>query len=287
MSDVSADFTQQKTDAELLFYIEHPEQYHSSLIELAQRELRRRGVQVAPAPLDVPTYSHAPTRSGSGSKVGLFIGVMVLLLLVAGGLYLSKQRDEEAAVAAKAAAEAKAHKAPPVLTEVATSALPTYDGVVVRCVDDQMKGIPADERAAATAAGKPLHQYRELVKRFWTAQTLTEYLTDQARQGKRHEVLPQQVDVVLAAWQQWNKAMVYSYKLGPAMTTHVDLMSRVARQQQDALGDLQNAVQTNQPLQNNKTALHDADMNDLLSGLLPASPITHQPYTAHVRQVHL
>ena len=173
------------------------------------------------------------------------------------------------------------------LTEVATSALPTYDGVVARCVDEQFKRIPAAERTVATQEGRPFHQYRELAKRFWTAQTLTEYLTDQARQGKRHEVLPQQVDVVLAAWQQWNKAMVYSYKFSPMMANHVDLMSRVARQQQDALGDLQTAVQTKQPLQDNKTALHDANMNDLLSGLLPASPITSRPYVAHVRNIQL
>ena len=158
---------------------------------------------------------------------------------------------------------------------------------MARCVVEQLARVPAAERTAATAAAKPLRQYRELTKRFWAAQTLTEYLTKQARDGQRLEVLPRQVDVVLAAWQQWNSAMVYSYKLGPVMDTHVDLMSRVARQQQDALSDLQNAVETKQPLQDNKTALHDANMDDLLSGLRPASPVTQQPYAAHTRHIKL
>jgi len=288
VTNFSSDSTLQKTNDELRFYVEHPEQYHPSLVDMARQELRRRGALPAQAPpaLD-PVYTHTPTRTGSGSKVGVVLALLAAVGLCGGGFYLSNKRDAEAAAAAQAAAKAKALQAPPKLTEVATSALPTYDGVVAKCVEDQMKRLPAAERAAATAAGKPLHQYRELAKRFWTAQTLSEYLVDQARQGKRHEVLPRQVDVVLAAWQRWNSAMVYSYKLGPTMSNHVDLMSRVARQQQDALADLQNAVETKQPLQDNKTALHDADMNDMLSGLLPASPVTGKPYVAHVRHINL
>ena len=44
MANSIDDFYHQKTDAELQFFVDHPELYQPSLIEAARGELRRRGV---------------------------------------------------------------------------------------------------------------------------------------------------------------------------------------------------------------------------------------------------
>jgi hypothetical protein len=184
-------------------------------------------------------------------------------------------------------AKAKSHKAPPRLYAVATSVIPNYEGVVAQCVDQQLKRVPAGERAAAKQAKQPLRQYRELAKRFWTAQTQTEYVIEQARKENITPALAGHVESVMLTWQQWNKATVYSYKFGPAMADHLDLMSRVARQQQEGLADLLLVANNPQPFENEKTKKRAEDVSDLLSGLLPKSPVTGQPYNTIVRRVHL
>jgi hypothetical protein len=184
-------------------------------------------------------------------------------------------------------AKAKTHKAPPRLIEVATSVIPNYEGVVAQCVDQQLKRVPAGERAAAKQAGQPLRQYRELTKRFWTAQTQTEYVTEQARKNQLTPALAGHVESVMATWQQWNKANVYGYKFGPAMADHLDLMNRVARQEQEGLEDLLLVAKNPQPFENEKTKKRAADVSDLLSGLLPKSPVTGRPYNTVVRHVQL
>ncbi len=303
--DSSADFPLQKNDDELRFFVAHPALYHPSLVALARQELQRRGAPLeapappteasaplasAPAPAaetPAPAYSYTPVQAKPASKLGLILGVLAVVLLGLAGYYLNNQQSEQAAARDAALAAAKARRGPPVLTEVATSALPTYDGLVAQCVAEQLLRVPAAERTAAAAAGHPLRQYRELTKRFWAAQTQTEYLTDQARRGLHLDLLPQQGDVVLTTWQQWDKAMAYHYKLGPVMSSHVDVMARVAREQQDALSDLQAAAAVHDSVQTAKTARSDADLSDLLASLRATSPVTGRPYQAQVRHVRL
>ncbi|MBO2010778.1 hypothetical protein [Hymenobacter negativus] len=261
----------------------------------------------APAPSYQPASKAAPASGLPGFPV--VMGVAVVLALSVGGFYYVKQKnspvtsvapvadvapvtdsvpaaDIAPATEADPAAEATpARKNPPELTEVATSVVPTFD--VPAIIEQQLKHVPATERAAAAQAGQPLRQYRELAKRFWTAETQTEYLLQQAQQGKLDTALPGHVEAAEVAWQQLNKATVYSYKFGPAMTSHLDIMSRVGRQQQEALSDLLLVANNPQSYENSKTRQRAADVNDLLSGLLPKSPVTGEPYVAIVRRVTL
>ena len=279
MSDSVTDFYQQKTDAELLFFVEHPAHYQPSLVESARRELRRRGVTVAvPIP---PSFSEPESP---GRKTGPIVLVVAAIMIIGSALlHFVQQKSSSSQVPASVAAAPP--KAPPRLTEVATSVIPDYGAAVKASVQRQIQHIPAAERVAAAKAGMPLHQYRELAKRFWTAETQTEYVMEQARQGKVGAALPGHVEAAMATWQQWNKATVYGYKFAPAMASHLDLMTRVARQQQEGLADLLIVANNPQPFENEKTKKRAADVNDLLSGLLPKSPVTGQSYNPIVRRI--
>lgn len=287
MSTSSTDFYHQKTDAELQFFLDNPGYYQPELVQEARQELRRRGaLQHPPAAAPAPAYHPAPEAAASGLKAGpVVLGVAVVLALSVGGFYYVKQKNSPAADATPTAAAPPARKAPPRLIEVPTSVIPSYD--VEALVEQQLGRVPAAERASAAQAEQPLRQYRELTRRFWTAETQTEFVLKQARSGQFTEALPGHVESVGTAWQQWNKATVYSYKFGPAMADHLDIMARVARQQQEALSDLLIVANNPQQYENDETRHRDADVSDLLSGLLPKSPVTGQPYTAKVRQVQL
>jgi hypothetical protein len=292
VSHFPTDFYHQKTDAELRFLLDNPGYYQPELVEEARRELRRRGaLQSPPTPLPTPDTAYQPAPEAA-PRTGLptgptLLGVAVVLALGLGGFYYVQQKNSPAADAASAAESIPVRKAPPKLTEVAMSVVPAFD--VPSIVKAQIKRVPASEQAAAAAAnaGQPLRQYRELAKRFWTAETQTEYLLQQARQGRLDAALSGHVETAGEAWQQLNKALVYSYKFGPAMTNHLDIMSRVSRQQQEALSDLLLVANNPQSYENDKTRQRSADVSDLLSGLLPKSPVTGEPYVAIVRRVTL
>lgn len=283
MSNPFADFYHQKTDAELLFFIEHPEYYQPSIIEEARRELRRRGVSLAAPASSEPLAAFPADEPAARPKVSpLLAGVAALLVVGLGIFYFAKGPSTPPAPVAAAP-----RKAPPRLITVATSVMPTYDGAVAKAVAQQLQRVPAAERTAATQAGQLMRQYRELTKRFWAAETQTEYVLKEARGGKFTAALPGHAEAAAATWQQWNKATVYGYKFGPAMATHYDLMTRVARQQQEALADLILVANNPQAYENDKTRQRAADVSDLLSGLLSKSPVTGQPYKTVVRHVDL
>lgn len=285
MADSLSDFYHQKTDAELQFFVENPDHYQPDIVAEARRELRRRGVALPqPAPVEPAAV---PAPAARGLPLGpLVLAVAVVLALSLGVLYLIRHKNSPADTVTAATAPAKP-KAPPRLTEVATSTIPDFGPAVVASVQRQVQHIPAAERAAAAKEAMPLRQYRELAKRFWTAETQTEYVMNQARRGQLDAALPGHIQAVEATWQQWNKALRYSYKFGPAMSDHLDIMTRVARQQQEGLNDLLIVANNPQSYENDQTRKRAADVSDLLAGLLPKSPVTGQPYNTIVRRVRL
>ena len=273
-SDSMTDFYHQKTDDELRFFVEHPEHYQPSLVEAARRELRRRGV-LQPVPMEpVVTTSfaapaEAPARWGTGVALGL------LLLVLGGGTYYLKQRDDTATAAATQAREdARRHQPPPSLTAVATSAIPNYDGVVAAAVAQQLRPLPAAEKANAPH----LRQFRELAKRFWAAETQTEYLTNQATDGKAGPNFADQALVVRETWRAWNHAAVYTYEFDPAMKAQLVRMNEAASHQQHILDVLPGLLPGRKFLTDNETAGRTADVQDLVGGLLPVSPVSGRRY---------
>ena len=281
MSDNSTDFYHQKTDAELLFFVEHPDYYQPSLVESAWRELRRRGVTPSapvahPDPALLASSMEAPS---SGFHTGPLTLLVAVLLVSVGVYYYLNQRSEAARELLRVRA-ATARKTPPRLTEVATAVIPNYD--VPAIVAQQLARVPAAERAAATRAGQPMHQYKELAKRFWAAETQTEYLTNQAHEGKTNEVFLAQTLLARQTWQAWNKAVAYGYKFGPVMDEHFQRMQEVASSQQHILESLPDLLPNRQFLTDKEMVSREADVQDWLSSLLPVSPVTGQPYKATV-----
>lgn len=272
------DFYHQKTDAELQFFADHPEHYQPSLIDAARSELRRRGV--APAPELLPLAYVSPEPTGLRPDA-LTLGLAAVLLVGLGGFYIAKHQNQPAL-----SVGAARPKAPPRLEEVETSVIPDYSVAVKASVQRQVQRVPAGERATAARASMPMRQYRELAKRFWTAECQTEYVLVQARRGPMDAALPGHIESAMATWQQWNKATAYRYQFGPKMTQHFEAMARVARQQQEGLGDLLVVARNPQPYETAKTRQREADVNDLLSSLLPRSPATGRPYTVLVRKMH-
>jgi hypothetical protein len=290
VSTSTTDFYHQKTDAELQFFLDNPNYYQPELVAEARRELRRRGALQSPpvaAPAPAPAYHPVPeTAPAPGLKAGpVVLGVAVVLALSLSGFYYVKQKNNPATASTPATEAPPAPKAPPQLTEVATSAIPNYD--VDGLVDQQLQRVPASERAAAKAAGQPLRQYRELTKRFWAAETQTEYLLNQAQEGKAGEMFADQTLVARTTWSAWNKAAVYQYKFGPAMQRHLELMSDVASSQQHLLEMYPNMLANRRFASDKEATSRATDVQYWMHDLLPVSPVTKQPYKVKAVTLHM
>jgi len=275
VSEYSADFYHQKTEAELRFFIEHPEYYQPDLLDSARRELRRRGVQLAPPPTELlPVNLDAPdsvARAGRGMN-GLNLALAALLLLGLGFFYYSKQRGGGVKAAA---APAKPH-VPPRLIEVPTSAIPTYDGSAV--ANRLVAAMPAAEKKDPQA----LRQYRELCRRFWTAEMQTEYLLGQAHAGKAGPLFAEQTTAVRQTWSEFNKGAVYSYRFGPKTARLYERMREAASSQQHILEQFPSLLANKQFLKDPELVAREADVQDWLKDVLPVSPVTGKPYKATV-----
>lgn len=283
------DFYHQKTDTELQYFVDHPELYQPSLIDAARSELRRRGVApavAAPGELPPLTYVSPEPPAPTGLRTGpLTLGLAAVLLLGLGGFYVVKQKNQPPAAPV---APAKP-KAPPHLEEVETSAIPNYDGVVAQAVAQQIQHLPADERAAAKATPNSavLRQYRELAKRFWAAECQTEYLTNQAHEGKASPMFADQALVARTTWSTWNKGAVYSYEFSPTMQEDFQRMQEVASSQQHILERMPDLLPQKAFLNDKELNARDAEVQDWLRALRPASPVTGKPYKATVLKMQM
>ncbi len=313
---MATDFQSQKTDDQLRFIFNNPAHYHADIVQAAGQELRRRGAPIvlpgpavaaavvaaaAPSPILAAetSPSAAPPRTGpvyqpityqsppepEPGPLRKYLGLGLLaLLLLAGGFYWFARTPTPSPVAV-------AHRPPPRLVEVATTPLPNSDANVARCVEQQTARLPAAERTE----GQHLRQYRELARRFWAAETLTEYLIEAAQTAKTTPAFDQQVLLAHDAWAQWAKARVYGYRFGPGMAGHLDRMTRAATQQTQVLADLPADVAAaraatangSPPAADPKSQQRAADVADLLRGLLPKSPVTGRVYPAINRRISL
>ena len=273
MSNSITDFYHQKTDDELRFFVEHPEHYQPSLVEAARRELRRRGV-LQPLSMEPVVMTPFAAPAEAPARWGMGVALSLLLLAVGGGTYWLKQRDDTSTAAAQARKEAQRRQPPPSLTAVATSAIPNYDGAVAAAVTQQLRPLPAAEKANA----QHRRQFRELAKRFWAAETQTEYLTNQATNGQAGPNFADQALVVRETWRAWNHAAVYTYEFGPAMQAQLVRMSEAAGHQQHILDVLPGLLPGRKFLTDNETVGRTADVQDLVGGLLPVSPVSGRRY---------
>ena len=273
-----------KTDAELQFFVDNPSFYHADIVATAQRELARRGINPAagaptPASATEPasaydTYAAAPTTSRSPV---LWVALLVLALA---GVWLWQKRTP---APAPMAASHRPHRSADSLKleEVELHPLPTFDTDAI--VATQLAKVPAAEKQQAAA----LRQFRELCRRFWNAETQSEFLIDQAHAGKAGPLFADQALVARTTWREWNKAVVYSYDFGPKMKEQLQRMAQIAGNQQHILDRMPSQLPGGKFLKDKELVSREGDVQDLLRGLRPVSPVTGRPYRATVLQARM
>lgn len=277
----ATDVLRAKTDAELQFFVDNPGYYHADLVAAARQELRRRGLGPTLAtnvPGAVADYAEGEQEL-SPSRRPLLIAVALLGFVGAGGAIFWASRP----AAQPLAASRPGHLSPDSLKleSVAAQPIPNFD--VDKIADDQVAHIPASEQQQAQA----LRQFRGLCRRFWAAETQTEFLTAQAQAGKAGTMFAEQTLVARETWRAWNKAAVYGYRFGPRMQDQYERMAKTASSQQHILSKFPGLLEKRKFLTDKEMLARDAETQDWLAGLRKVSPVTNQPYRVTVMQMHL
>ena len=263
-----------KTNAELQFFVDNPGLYHADLVAAAQRELRGRGVgPVAAAPPAAPYPPAEAEAEVAPRRWPVLVGV--LLLGAAGTGWLWHTRTP---VPTPASRPGQLSPDSLRLESVATRVLPTFDTDAI--VAAQLARVPAAEKREAQA----LRQFKELGRRFWAAETQTEFLTNQAHAGQANPMFAEQALLVRENWRAWNKAVVYSYRFGPAMQGQFERMAKAASSQQHILSSMPGLLPGRKFLTDKEILAREAEVQDWLAGLRKTSPVTGRPYRVTVLQ---
>jgi hypothetical protein len=270
----ATDVLRVKTDAELQFFVENPTYYHADLVAAARQELRRRGLAPTPAASSTPDYL---PEEDSPSRRGLLVVAGLLALAGVGGAFWWAGRP----AAQPLAASRPNHLSPDSLKleSVVARPIPSFD--VDKLVAEQVASIPAGEKQKA----QELRQFKGLCRRFWAAETQTEFLTSQAHAGQAGPMFAEQTIVARETWRNWNKAVVYSYRFGPQMSQHLQRMASTASSQQHILANFPALLDERKFLTDKEMLAREADVQDWLAGLRKVSPVTGKPYKATVLEI--
>lgn len=271
------DVLRAKTDTELQFFIDNPSFYHADLVASVRQELRHRGVGPTSAATPEIPYLTDYEKVSAPAKRPLYLLAVVLGLGGVGASFWWTTRSPAATPIVANNLSAKLLK----LESVETQQLPTFDTEAI--VATQLARIPAAEKKEAQA----LHQFRELSRRFWAAETQTEFLTNQATSGKAGPRFTDQTLLVRENWRAWNKAVVYSYRFGPKMQGQFDLMSQAASSQQHILSSLPALLPNRAFATDKELVAREADVQDWLAGIRPVSPVTGKAYKAIILKIKL
>lgn len=273
----AADVLRAKTDAELQFFVDNPSYYHADLVLAARQELRRRGLGPTLRPSEPTVLAYADEPAPTPSRRPLLVGAAVLSLAAVGGTWLWASRP----AAQPLAATRPHHRAADSLKleTVVAHPIPSFD--VDKLVAEQVASIPAAEKQKP----QELRQFKGLCRRFWAAETQTEFLTSQAHAGQAGPMFVEQTLVARQTWRDWNKAVVYSYRFGPKMKDQLERMAGTASSQQHILANFPDLLDGRKFLTNKEMQSREADVQDWLAGLRRVSPVTGKPYKATVLEV--
>ncbi|WP_223651014.1 hypothetical protein [Hymenobacter psoromatis] len=263
-----------KTNTELQFFVDNPGFYHADLVEAAQRELRRRDVAPAAALPPPAPYSPAeaePAPTPATRRWPLLAGLLVLGAAGTGWLWHTRTP-----VTTPANRPGQLSPDSLRLESVRAHPLPSFDTDAI--VAAQLVRVPTSEKQEAQA----LRQFRELGRRFWSAETQTEFLTNQAHAGQVSPMFAEQALLVRENWRAWNKAVVYSYRFGPTMQGQFERMAQAASSQQHILANMPGLLPGRKFLTDKEMLARDAEVQDWLAGLRKTSPVTGRPYRVTV-----
>ena len=265
----ATDVLRAKTDAELQFFVDNPGHYHSDLVTAARQELRRRAL-LPTDPANAEYYPVNEPESIPGKRPLLLLAAAVLALGAAGaGIWWTTRSPAPPPADNLSPAALK-------LESVETQQLPTYDTAAL--VAAQLARIPAAEKQNA----QRFRQFRELSRRFWAAETQTEFLTTQAEAGQAGRFFTDQTLLVRETWRAWNKAVVYEYHFGPKMQNQFDLMSRVASNQQHILNSLPDLLLNRAFATDKALVTRSAEVQGCLADIRRVSPVTGKVYKATI-----
>ena len=278
----ATDALRTKTDAELQFFVDNPGYYHADLVQAARQELRHRGLAPTPppaAPEAVADYADAP--AAVPSRRPLLVGAALLGVVAAGGAWLWASQPAAHSQATGSLTHPRRPADSLKLETVEAHPIPTFD--VDKIVQEQVATIPASEKQKP----QELRQFKGLCRRFWTAETQTEFLTSQARAGQAGPMFGEQTMVARQTWRDWNKAVVYSYRFGPKMKDQLERMAGTASSQQHILANFPDLLEGSKFLTDKEMQSREADVQDWLAGLRRVSPVTGKPYKATVMEIKL
>lgn len=255
--------------------MDNPGLYHADLVAAAQHELRRRGAGLPPvAPPPDAAYPPAEAESAPAPRQwSVLAGLLVLAAVGTGWLWHSRSPGPTPASRPDRLSPDSLR-----LESVSTRPLPTFDTEAI--VAAQVARIPAAEKKEPQA----LRQFRELGCRFWTAETQTEFLTNQAHAGQASPMFAEQAQLVRENWRAWNQAVVYGYRFGPTMQGQFERMAKTASSQQHILAKMPDLLPGRKFLTNKELQAREAEVQDWLAGLRKTSPVTGRPYRVTVLQ---
>jgi len=269
----ATDVLRAKTDAELQFFVDNPGYYQPDLVAAARQELRRRGVAPAPDLRTPPAPTAYDGDEAAGRRRPLLLAAAAAGLLGLGGtLYWAARPTAPAPQPAPAALT---------LETAESHVLPNFD--IDKITAEQLARVPAAEQREPQAK----RQFQALCRRFWAAETQSEFLTAQAHAGKASPVFADQALVARETWRGWNKAVVYGYRFGPAMQKQFERMGQVASSQQHILSRLPGQLAGRKFLTDKELQARDADVQAWLADLRPVSPVTGQRYHTTVMAIKL
>lgn len=213
------DSFQQKTTAELQYFIENPDFYDAGVVARARQELRQRGALVPAAPefsepaaLPVPTDYNDDDTAGRGNK--WLLGGLMLAVLLAGAWWMLRPQPTAPVAAAPAA--------PIVLEATVVRPLPSFEQEAAGQVAITRRLLPAADRADTTAAGR----YARMARRYWLAENTAAYLIAQALADSVTNVFPGQVTIAQERIDWFMSAKAYNQNLTPNMEARLTLMQQ-------------------------------------------------------------
>ena len=225
-SEATPDSFLQKTDAELLYLVQHPELYHPALVAQARQELRRRGMSPAQLAEAAPTEPEEEESAWAGVGRRVALGAAGVVLVGFGWWALQP--------ASPPPAPAAAVEVPVELEAVAARPLPTFEAETARQVDEVRRQLPAANRADTTATGR----YLRMARRYWLAENQANYLIGLALTDSATGTFPGQVDLALERISWFMRAKAYNQNLHPLMEERLTQMQKGLGLRRSSLGYL-------------------------------------------------
>ncbi|QIL75559.1 hypothetical protein [Hymenobacter sp. HDW8] len=267
--DNSNDLFTQKTNPELLYFLQHPDLYHEAVVTAARQELHRRGVATSAHLSDTENYTTDDYENEPVERRWLAPSIGVALLVVGCLVYTQFHKPAPAfAVVPKVTTELKS---------VELNVLPTFEVETAAQLKTEPSLLPPNERTDK----KPLGKYLILSGRFWKAEKQAEFLANQVAIAKIDSTFPGKTALVYDQWRELTRVLVYNHNLRPVMQQRVNLMHDIANRRMQSLQEMRENYSLGRPPMDGEVIKTLAPVEDMLYELRGGKqPTRHIDMTA-------